>query len=78
MDILKKVYDKISAAGSLEQYQVTITECLDELENKKMKHVADRVGNLSAVQVKRFSKTISMIIVSVCIKRRYIKNVMIP
>ena len=35
MDIFKKVYDKISAAGSLEQYQVTITECLDELENKK-------------------------------------------
>lgn len=57
MDILKKVYDKISAAGSLEQYQVTITECLDELENKKMKHVADRVRNLSAVQVNRFSKT---------------------
>lgn len=56
-DILKRVYDKVSAAGSLEQYQTVIAECIEELESERLKHVADSVRNLSAVSVNRFSRT---------------------
>lgn len=55
-DILKRVYDKVSAVDSLEQYQATIAECIEELESERLKHVADRVRVLSAVQVNRFSR----------------------
>lgn len=55
-DILKRIYDKVSAAGSLQQYQVTIAECIEELENERLMHVADSVRNLSAVSVNRFSR----------------------
>lgn len=55
-DSLKRAYDKVSAAGSLKQYQAAIAECIEELESKKLKDVADRVRSLSAVQVNRFSK----------------------
>lgn len=55
-DILNDVYEKISIAKSLDEYQLAVNECTEYLEKEGMGEIADKILALSAVQINRFSK----------------------